>query len=210
VPFEPEPDERKVAAYVGLSPDQRFDIARFPIPGDRLPGGEGYALVHWAVGVEWDVTMDGPPPWPWAKGTTIDGERRTFQLWLIQCYRPGHPLAAERRWHPDLGARDAIVGLTEPHSQTDVLAAWQGHALITGYLARRGPPLGRGKLAQVSPDRFTAIYAELAAEHADRGHPPPDQQDMATKLGEVLGDEDVSRSTVSRYCTGNRLPWPPC
>ena len=61
-PFEPERDTRKVTAYLGLSPDQRFDMEPFPVPLDALPGGQGYVAVHWGIRVAWDVTADGEPP----------------------------------------------------------------------------------------------------------------------------------------------------
>jgi len=133
----------------------------FPVPLDAFAGGQGYVATHWGIRVAWDVIADGEPPWPFATARTIDsivwviaedGTRgahpgpsapATFQLWLVQVYRPGYPLAAERRWHPDWGVRDSIVGLTEPHTRDDLLPAWHGRALIVGYLeeeARKSRP----------------------------------------------------------------------
>jgi len=176
--FEPETDDRRVAAYLGLPSDHRFDMARMPEVGGHSTGE--YALAHWGTLVDWDVAMDGEPPWPFATARVInsgvcvvaeDGTHEarpgpsvpvTFQLWLIQCYRPGHPLAAERRWHPDLGVRDSIIGLTAPHAEADVLAAWRGRALIAGYLeteTRRGR-----RLLEESPTSPWRHFAERATE----------------------------------------------
>ncbi len=140
MPFEPEHDDRKMAEELGLPAWQGFDF-RMPLSGDLLPDGQGYMLVHWGIRTDWDIVMDGEPPWPFASGRRFpDGHPEVFQLWLIQAYRPGHPLAAERRWHPQRGVRDSIVGLEEPHTESDALNAWRGHALIAARLLREPWP----------------------------------------------------------------------
>jgi hypothetical protein len=159
MPFTPEDDDRRVAEYLGLPSDQRFDF-RMPVACDTLPGWEGYRLAHWGTRVDWDPTADGEPTeWPSATARTLDGEILTFRLWLIQAYRPGYPLAAERRWHPHLGVRDAIIGLEEDHTQDDLLAAWRGHALIMAH--RQEEERGREEIKR-------AIYLRAAVSAARR------------------------------------------
>jgi len=99
-------------------------------------GGAGYVLVHWGIRVACDDPDKDDVDWPALSAReAISGELHVYQLWLIQAYRPGYPLAAERRWHPDLGILDAIVGLREGHRRADVLAANRGHKILVGYLA---------------------------------------------------------------------------
>jgi hypothetical protein len=111
VPFKPEDDKRKVAIYLGLSPDtalQGFDEDMPP----NSPEWQGWRHRRWGVLSNWNVELDGPPQWPAiARRPLLGGEWETYQIWLEQMYHPALPIAAERRWHPDLGTRDAIVGL---------------------------------------------------------------------------------------------------
>jgi hypothetical protein len=138
MPFEPEQDERKISAYLGI-PKGREVIcmdtsAAYMVHEDGQPlrGNEGYRIAH--VGVLDDSGVE-PTDGPCMTFRATDGTSRVYRLWLAQVYRPGHPLAAERRWHPDLDIHDAIVGLDERHAQRDVLAADRGHKLLGGYLA---------------------------------------------------------------------------
>ena len=114
--FKPEDDRRKVALYLGLPPDAPLQGFDTDLPPDE-PDGDGWRHRKWGIPVNWDVDLDGPPQWPalvMIHSTT--GERETYQIWLEQLYHPGLPIAAQRRWHPDLGVKDAIIGL-EGHQQ---------------------------------------------------------------------------------------------
>lgn len=159
MPFEPEHDDQKMAEELRLPAGQQFDF-RIPWPADSLPGGQGYMLAHWGIRTDWDIARDGEPPWPFTSAPvsnsfewiTDEGGTRTprliftvrvFHLWLVQAYRPGHPLAAERRWHPGYGVRDSLVGLEEPHDRIDLLAAWTGQRLIVGDQEQTSMEVGR-------------------------------------------------------------------
>lgn len=143
MPFEPEQDERKVAAYVGLPDGPMLTPIIVPDWLRLPPEWNGYRIHQWGLRTGWDIALDGEPPWPRAilgviarldtAGQPVR-ESHVYQLWLIQAYRPGYPLGAERRWHPDLGVNDSIVGLTEPHEWPDVLAAHRGQQLIIDRL----------------------------------------------------------------------------
>jgi len=159
LPFEPEHDDQKMAEELRLPAGQGFDF-RVPWPADLLPGGQGYTLAHWGIRTDWDIAKDGEPPWPFATASECNSVEwtpgpdgtflprpiytpRVFHLWLIQAYRPGHPLAAERRWHPGYGGRDSLVGLEEPHDRIDLLAAWAGQRLIVGDQEQTSMEVGR-------------------------------------------------------------------
>lgn len=73
------------------------------------------------------------------------GPDRWIQVWLIRAWPAGSPLAVERRWHPEWGHRDLLVGLERPHNRADVEEARGGFELLSRLVNRGGRPQGRTK-----------------------------------------------------------------
>ena len=202
MPFEPEQDERKVAAYVGLPADQK--LVRLDTRKLQLPDSDGWHIVLWGVHVKWDWERDGNPT-EWeafyrdpirvnCRPTDINA-RITYQLWLTQAYRDDSPIAAERRWHPDLGILDAIVGLHAPGiSDGDILATRHGSTLIAGYLEQRRRRWA--VLAEVTVDMMVTHFLELEGRY----HRRPTQDSLAASYG-------VARSALTRWLEDQPLTW---
>lgn len=167
MPFQPEDDLDKVRTSLGM-PRGRETIcieaaaALLVTPtGHAKAGDQNYRIIQWGVLVDHRVDEARLPSWPHAVVSAPDGRSRVYQLWLIQCYRPGYPLAAERRWNPDRGTvADAVIGLEEPHTQEDLLSAWEAHAIIQDHQERSREEILRDILLQTAVGAAHRLIAD--------------------------------------------------
>jgi hypothetical protein len=132
---------RETKADLGIPPEQGLCSITFTGSPD-LPEHEGFRRIQKGFEVPWDLDKSGAPPWPFI-GLDLGHYQATWQIWVTYAFRVGSPLAAERRWHPERGQRDLIVGLDAPHTQAQVLDAWRAFGFIQQQ--EEQPGIGRPK-----------------------------------------------------------------
>ena len=122
--------EARLKDDLGIPPDIRLERIVFNPAGRN--GWVGHVLAVYGIRVSWPwPAEDVKPDWPHVLISDAAGNvKYCWQLWLQHAWKRASAVMAERRWHPDRGVTDSIIGLAAPHTRDDVLDAWRAIDMI--------------------------------------------------------------------------------